>query len=177
MTPYDYVVLTLQVSGFFGYLALRLLHVRGHWPDAAFSVHFVGDILFILKEKLMSELQKLEESFLSHVKLWPWAQFVGAMLAFLGLLVAAHNPDGYGFWFVAGNVGTAAGVAVSLSAFLFSVVGKQKLLTLKNLLQLGGLAAGVAGGILLSHGSFWSYTAFVGIAAAEAGQWYDQIYP
>jgi hypothetical protein len=165
-----------KVSGFFGFVILRLLHARGHWPDAAFSVHFLGDILFVTKEKLMSEFQKLEQSFLSKVKLLPWAQFVGAWLAVLGLLAAAHA--GGGARFVLAHVLAITGVVLGLLAFTVSVAKKPALLSLPHLLCWGGLVVAAAGTVMLGSGpAFWSYAAFLGLGVSQAGQWYGEIYP
>jgi hypothetical protein len=174
LTRYDWAVLALQVGGFFGYIILRLLGVSRHWPDAFFSVHFVGDVLFVIKEKFMSEFQKLEQSFLTHVKLLPWAQFVGAWLSALGLLTAALA--GKGFWFGTGQVLAVIGVVIGLLATIFSVLGKP-VVTLPHLLSFGGLILAGSGASLLGSHVAWFFFAFVGLGASQAGQWYDEIYP
>jgi hypothetical protein len=118
----------------------------------------------------------LEQSFLSRVKLLPWAQFVGAWLAVGGLLLAALAVGG--FWFVAGHVLAVIGVVIGMAAFLFSVIHKPGFFGLQHLLSgLGLFAAGVATILLGADHAFFSLIAFLALGVSQAGQWYDEIYP
>jgi hypothetical protein len=123
----------------------------------------------------MSDLKKIEQSFRSRVKLLPWSQFVGAWLASLGLLIAAHA--GQGFWFGVGHIGAIIGVLIGLIAFVFSVA-RTPLVSLRHFLSIAGLILAAGGAVFLSfHPVFWSYLAFIGLGVSQAGQWYDELYP
>jgi hypothetical protein len=118
----------------------------------------------------------LEKSFLSRVKLLPWAQFVGAWLAVGGLLFAALAAGGPKF--VLWHIVAVIGVVVGLVAFLFSVVHKPGLFGLQHLLSgLGLIAAAVATVLLGADPLFWTVIAFLALGVSQAGQWYDEIYP
>jgi len=85
-----WVILTLQIGGFAA--AIGLLAVW-HSPIAmafaiAFAIHFAGDMIFLRQEGLPKVKFNIEQ----YVKIAPWLQFVGLMLAFGGLIFVVDYP-------------------------------------------------------------------------------------
>ncbi len=119
--------------------------------------------------------QSIEQSFLSRVKLLPWAQFAFTSFAYLGLLVFALN-GGHGFWAGVGKLGVFFGALIAFVAFIVELVhNTSKFVNLQHLLQVVGFAAALILGIELRNG--FVVLAFVALAVTQAGQWFDEIYP
>jgi len=105
------VILALQIGGFAGSLALL---AAWHSPIAmafvtAFAVHFAGDMIFLRQEGLPQIKFNLEQ----YVKIAPWLQFVGLMLAFGGLVALRH-------WF--GVPLAYVGLGVSAVGFVYDKI-------------------------------------------------------
>lgn len=117
----------------------------------------------------------VEKSFLSRVKLLPWAQFAFTWFAVLSLLVFAIG--GYrGFLPGTARIGAVAGAAVAFVAFFVSGLKGQKVPGIQRLLEFGGLLLAIAiAGFFLSKGTV--ILDFVALGFSQAGQWYDSIYP
>lgn len=175
------MILFLQVSGFAAMVVLWILTLFGHaigptWFMLSFAVHFTGDILFLKKEGLpvSFNLGSIEKSFLSRVKLLPWAQFAFTFFAILSLLVFALG--GYrGFVPGTARIGAIAGAVVALVAFIASIIKGQKVPGFQRLLEFGGLGAAIFFAFYLSKGTV--ILDFIALAVSQAGQWYDSIYP
>lgn len=175
------MILALQVSGFAAMVVLWVLTLFGHTiaPNLfmlSFAVHFTGDILFLKREGLPVSLNfgKLEKSFLSRVKLLPWAQFAFTWFAVLSLFVFALG--GYkGFLPGTARLGAIAGALVAYVAFFVTMFRGEKIPGMQRLLEVVGLGAAVALAFFLSKGTV--IPCFVALAVSQAGQWYDSIYP
>lgn len=123
--------------------------------------------------------KRLQNQFLSHVKILPWLEFVGAWLTVVAIVVGlVAKLTGHGWWFKAGHVGAIAGVLLGILAFMLQIIGNRRISDLKHLLMFVGLLGAMAGAIFVGvHPVFMSIFCVVAIATSQAGQWYDEMYP
>jgi len=99
--------LTLQAAGFAAAAILLCTHAPRWMFAAAFGVHPAGDLLFLSsKGRIYLMALNIEK----YVKLAPWLQFVGVMLAFGGLLALSH-------WY--GKPLAYAGLGVNMAGFVY----------------------------------------------------------
>jgi hypothetical protein len=104
------VILSLQAGGFASAIALLAIPGAPRWMFiTAFAIHFAGDMLFLSKEGLPQMPFNID----NYVKLAPWLQFVGLMLAFGGLLALGH-------WF--GKPLAFVGLGVSMAGFVYDKI-------------------------------------------------------
>src|SRR6266849_8902070 len=100
------VILILQVAGFIAAGLALAIHAPHFIFVTAFAVHRAGDLLLVREEGL----PKMPFNILNYVKLAPWLQFVGLMLALGGLIAVRH-------WF--GVPLAFVGVGVSFAGFIY----------------------------------------------------------
>lgn len=104
------VIFILQVSGFIAAAVVLCIPGAPHFAFVlAFAVHLAGDLIFVREEGLPKMAFNIE----NYVKLAPWLQFVGLMLAVGGLLALRH-------WF--GVPLAYVGVGVSFAGFIYDKI-------------------------------------------------------
>lgn len=103
------VILILQVAGFIAAGLALAIHAP-HWTFVvAFAVHLAGDLLLVREEGLPKMAFNIE----NYVKIAPWLQFVGLMLA-VGGLIGAHHWFGVPLAYV--------GIGVSFAGFIYDKI-------------------------------------------------------
>lgn len=108
------IALILQIAGFALFVVLAAFKQPALYTGLAFGVHVVGDIIFVIENGVPSDMSFLD-SFESAVKIKPWLQFVGYMVAFGGLILTSKHGN-------LGPIVSYVGLGMSFAGFLYNKI-------------------------------------------------------